>query len=75
LVVLGEIQSALRCSVTSRRCVAVLGGEDLLGEVTDFVILGEVLGNEREDLLGEVTDFVILGEVLGNERESEAERE
>uniref|UniRef100_A0A2N9F0D1 Uncharacterized protein n=1 Tax=Fagus sylvatica TaxID=28930 RepID=A0A2N9F0D1_FAGSY len=75
LAVLGEIQSALRCSVTSRRCVAVLGGEDLLGEVTDFVILGEVLGNEREDLLGEVTDFVILGEVLGNERESEAERE
>jgi hypothetical protein len=48
LAVLGEIQSALRCSVTSRRCVAVLGGEDLLGEVTDFVILGEVLGNERE---------------------------
>jgi hypothetical protein len=26
----------------------VLGGEDLLGEVTDFVILEEVLENERE---------------------------
>ncbi len=34
--------------MTSRRCVAVLGGEDLLGEVTDFVILEEVLENERE---------------------------
>uniref|UniRef100_A0A2N9IZ57 Uncharacterized protein n=1 Tax=Fagus sylvatica TaxID=28930 RepID=A0A2N9IZ57_FAGSY len=30
LAVLGEIQSALRCSVTSRRCVAVLSDQSAL---------------------------------------------